>query len=176
MYLDAERHSGPVWTTTTSDPRITPLGRFLRATHLDELPQLINVVAGEMALVGPRPERPEFAQVLAEEIPGYLDRLHVLPGVTGLAQLNLPPDTDVESVRRKLLLDLQYIGQASLGYDFRLLLATAAPLLGIRASAANRLLRVCAGGKLAQAETLVQRPVKLSDEHDEIIRAMTVRT
>src|SRR5205085_1127292 len=83
--------------------------RFLRRLHLDELPQLYNIVRGEMSLVGPRPERPEFVSVLARQVPGYLERLQVLPGITGLAQINLPPDCDVDSVRRKLLLDQEYI-------------------------------------------------------------------
>ena len=74
--------------------RVTPLGRVLRRLHLDELPQLLNILKGEMSLVGPRPERPEFVQVLTEAIPGYRSRLGVPPGVTGLAQLNLPPDSD----------------------------------------------------------------------------------
>ena len=84
MRCDAEVQTGPVWAKA-NDPRVTGLGRFLRKLHLDELPQLINVAKGEMALIGPRPERPEIVSVLAEEIPGYTDRLVVLPGVTGLA-------------------------------------------------------------------------------------------
>ena len=83
MRCDAEVQTGPVWAKA-NDPRVTGLGRFLRKLHLDELPQLINVAKGEMALIGPRPERPEIVSVLAEEIPGYTDRLVVLPGVTGL--------------------------------------------------------------------------------------------
>ena len=82
---------------------------MLRRFHLDELPQIINVLKGEMSFVGPRPERPEFVHVLAQSIPDYLKRLAALPGITGLAQLNLPPDTDLDSVRRKLALDLEYI-------------------------------------------------------------------
>ena len=98
MRQDAEVKSGPVWTTT-KDPRITRVGRFIRTLHLDEFPQLFNVLKGEMALIGPRPERPEFVDKLAREIPGYLDRLSVRPGITGLAQINLPPDSDLDSVR-----------------------------------------------------------------------------
>ena len=111
MRYDAEDKTGPVWAKA-NDPRITRLGRFLRKLHLDELPQLINVVKKEMSLIGPRPERPEIAAVLAEEIPGYTDRLVVLPGVTGLAQINLPPDSTLDDVRRKLVLDMKYIKQA----------------------------------------------------------------
>src|SRR2546425_895128 len=83
------------------DPPVTPVGRFLRATYLDELPQLWNVLLGDMSLVGPRPERPEFVPSLEQAVPCYHDRLLIRPGLTGLAQLQLPPDTDLESVRRK---------------------------------------------------------------------------
>jgi len=130
MRHDAEAKTGPVWTQPR-DPRVTRLGRFLRRVHLDELPQLFNVLRGEMVLVGPRPERPEFTQYLAREIPGYMDRCLVPPGITGLAQINLPPDTDVDSVRRKLVLDLQYIRTASLSLDLRILLCTSSRLIGL---------------------------------------------
>jgi lipopolysaccharide/colanic/teichoic acid biosynthesis glycosyltransferase len=103
------------------DPRIIPMGMLLRRLHLHELPQLLNILKGDMSLVGPQPERPEIVHVLAEAIPGYLDRLAVPPGVTGLAQLNLPPDSDLISVRRKLALDREYIEQAGLLLDMRLL-------------------------------------------------------
>jgi lipopolysaccharide/colanic/teichoic acid biosynthesis glycosyltransferase len=116
----AEATSGPAGTHTR-DPRITPVGHVLRRLHLDGLPQLLNILKGEMSLVGPRPERPELVHVLAEAIPGYLNRLVVPPGVTGLAQLNLPPDSDLMSVRRKLVLDREYIEQAGLLLDTRLL-------------------------------------------------------
>lgn len=129
MRFDAEATTGPVWTER-DDPRITWLGRLLRRVHLDELPQLINVVRGEMSLIGPRPERPEFTQYLARQIPGYLDRYSVLPGITGLAQISLPPDSDVDSVRRKLVVDLEYIRTASLAMDLRILLCTALRLMG----------------------------------------------
>ena len=99
MYHNCERLSGPCWSTA-NDCRITPVGRFLRRSHIDELPQLWNVLCGEMSLVGPRPERPELIPTLARSIPGYRHRLEVRPGVTGLAQIQLPPDTDLDSVRR----------------------------------------------------------------------------
>ena len=120
MRIDAEAKTGPAWSPTGGDPRVTRLGYWLRRLHLDELPQLFNVVRGEMSLVGPRPERPEFVEVLAEQIPGYLNRLMVQPGITGLAQINLPPDTDLDSVRRKLILDCEYIRSASSWLDFRI--------------------------------------------------------
>jgi lipopolysaccharide/colanic/teichoic acid biosynthesis glycosyltransferase len=130
MRIDAEAGTGAVWCKS-NDSRITPLGGFLRASHLDEFPQLWNVLRGEMSLVGPRPERPEFVSVLAAQIPGYLDRLAVPPGVTGVAQLNLPPDTDLNSVRRKLTLDLEYVEKASLLLDIRILVCTALRMLKI---------------------------------------------
>ena len=130
MRFDAEAATGPVWTQP-HDPRITFLGRILRKLHLDELPQIFNVLRGEMSFVGPRPERPEFVSVLAKVIPGYRQRLAVRPGVTGLAQVNLPPDTDLRSVRRNLVLDCEYIGSAGPGLDFRLFLCTAARLLRV---------------------------------------------
>ncbi len=113
MVVDAELRTGPQWSTR-NDPRITPLGRFLRRTHLDELPQLWNVLRGEMSLVGPRPERPEFVVQLERAIPRYSDRLLVRPGVTGLAQVQLPPDSDLASVRRKLACDLYYAQKTQL--------------------------------------------------------------
>lgn len=138
MVIDAEAGSGPVWTQSEGDPRITTLGRFLRKSHLDELPQLVNVVRGEMALFGPRPERPELVHVLADNVPGYLDRLAVKPGITGLAQINLPPDTDLESVRRKLFLDSEYIREASFWLEMRMFLWTGLRLCGVPSSLATR--------------------------------------
>jgi lipopolysaccharide/colanic/teichoic acid biosynthesis glycosyltransferase len=108
MRADAEAKTGAVWCAAHDD-RITPIGLILRATHIDELPQLINVVKGDMSLVGPRPERPEFVQNFERQIAGYAGRLLVRPGITGLAQLRLPPDTDLESVRNKLEFDLYYV-------------------------------------------------------------------
>ena len=130
MRQDAEAASGAVWCSQ-HDPRVTWIGTLLRKFHLDELPQLFNVLKGEMSLVGPRPERPEFVEVLSERLDGYRQRLAVPPGITGLAQLNLPPDTDLVSVARKLVLDLEYIEQASLWLEARLLVCTATCLVKI---------------------------------------------
>jgi lipopolysaccharide/colanic/teichoic acid biosynthesis glycosyltransferase len=130
MVHHAEAASGPVWTQKC-DPRITRLGRVLRKLHLDEFPQLFNVLRGEMSLVGPRPERPEFVSILSEQIQGYVARLVVKPGITGLAQINLPPDTDLGSVRRKLILDVEYITEAGPLLDLQVMLCTAARLLGL---------------------------------------------
>jgi exopolysaccharide biosynthesis polyprenyl glycosylphosphotransferase len=125
MVADAERHTGPV-LAMANDPRITNIGAFLRATRLDEFPQLFNVLRGEMSLVGPRPERPHFVQQFREQIPGYEFRLAVKPGVTGLAQVFGRYSTTAE---RKLRFDLTYITQYSLLMDIRLLLSTIAVLL-----------------------------------------------
>ena len=130
MTHDCERESGPRWATP-HDPRITRVGRWLRRTHIDELPQLWNVLKGDMSIVGPRPERPEFIPVLAQTFPNYQYRLLVRPGVTGLAQVNLPADTDLASVRRKLAYDLYYISHLSLWLDLRLMLRTGFHLTGI---------------------------------------------
>ena len=138
MRVDAESTTGPVWTQRR-DPRVTVLGRVFRKLHLDEFPQLINVLRGQMSLVGPRPERPEFVCVLAKSVPGYVNRLSVLPGITGLAQINLPPDSDLESVRRKLALDLEYIERADAGLDVRMLLCTLVRVVGIPGELAMRL-------------------------------------
>jgi lipopolysaccharide/colanic/teichoic acid biosynthesis glycosyltransferase len=138
MVHNAEAGTGPTWATS-NDPRLTRLGYVVRKLHLDELPQLWNVVRGEMSLVGPRPERPEFTHWLATEIPDYLERLTVRPGITGLAQINLPPDTDLESVRRKLLLDLEYIRSAGPWLDLRMLACTAFRMIGLRGEIAMRL-------------------------------------
>jgi lipopolysaccharide/colanic/teichoic acid biosynthesis glycosyltransferase len=137
MRVDAESATGPVWTQL-GDPRITPVGRWIRKLHLDEFPQLINVLRGEMALIGPRPERPEFTQKLALALPEYLDRLAVRPGITGLAQINLPPDTDLDSVRRKLVLDLLYVREGGLALDLRILACTFVRLLGVKGPRVTR--------------------------------------
>jgi lipopolysaccharide/colanic/teichoic acid biosynthesis glycosyltransferase len=139
MYDGAEAGTGPVWTVY-GDRRITLVGRFLRRFHLDELPQLINVIRGEMDLVGPRPERPEFAGVLAQQIPGYLQRLAVRPGITGLAQINLWPDETLDCVRRKLALDLEYLETANLSMDLRVLLCTLLRMFGVAGDRATRLM------------------------------------
>lgn len=151
MSLDAEATSGPVWAQQR-DPRVTWLGRLLRRLHLDEFPQLFNVVKGEMALVGPRPERPEFVARLARELPDYLDRLSVRPGITGLAQINLPPDSTLDDVRRKLVLDLEYVARGNLLFDVRIFLATFLRLFHIRTAVLLRLLGLRRSPVLLSAE------------------------
>lgn len=131
MRLDAEAGTGAVWSLP-GDPRVTLIGRFLRWSHFDELPQLVNILRGDMALIGPRPERPEIVADLAEKIPGYLERLDVLPGVTGLAQVSLPPDTDLQSVRRKTILDRRYAESVGPMLDLHILFCTAMMLFGLQ--------------------------------------------
>jgi lipopolysaccharide/colanic/teichoic acid biosynthesis glycosyltransferase len=130
MIHKAESLTGPRWSLP-GDPRVTRLGAFLRVTHLDELPQLLNVLRGDMSLIGPRPERPEFLPELEQSLPGYRKRLSVRPGVTGLAQVQLPADSDVSGVGRKLAYDLYYIRQLSPWLDLRLLLCTPFYALGV---------------------------------------------
>jgi lipopolysaccharide/colanic/teichoic acid biosynthesis glycosyltransferase len=124
MRHNCEKDSGARWARP-GDSRVTWMGHFLRLSHLDELPQLANVLLGHMSLVGPRPERPEFVPQLTAAVPGYADRLAVRPGVTGLAQLYLPADTDVESVRRKVVYDRWYVEHRTLWLDLRLIACTA---------------------------------------------------
>lgn len=108
MNLNAEAKTGAVWATE-SDPRITPIGRFLRKTRLDELPQLYNVLRGDMSLIGPRPERPGFYQKLETAIPFFAERTWGLkPGITGLAQVNQGYDQNIEDVRNKVAFDHAY--------------------------------------------------------------------
>jgi lipopolysaccharide/colanic/teichoic acid biosynthesis glycosyltransferase len=123
MRHNCEKQSGPCWSSS-GDSRVTPFGRFLRRSHIDELPQLWNVLRGDMSLVGPRPERPEFLPKLEEAVPLYRCRLLVKPGVTGLAQVQLPADTDMNSVRRKIAYDLFYVQHSNPWLDFRLFFAT----------------------------------------------------
>jgi exopolysaccharide biosynthesis polyprenyl glycosylphosphotransferase len=116
MYADAESQTGPVWSTE-DDPRITPLGKWLRKFRTDELPQLINVLRGEMSLVGPRPEREVFIRKLSDKIPFYAERLLVPPGITGWAQVMAPYAASIEDSRRKLQFDLYYIKHMSFFLD-----------------------------------------------------------
>lgn len=139
MVHECETGTGPVWSSA-GDPRVTRVGRWLRDTHLDELPQLWNVVRGDMSLFGPRPERPEIAEQIERWLPEYRDRLAVRPGIAGLAQVILPPDADLMSVRRKLAYDLRYIQRVGLLMDARVAFATVLHCVGVVASVASRLL------------------------------------
>lgn len=131
MIHECESLTGPKWSVP-GDPRVTPLGRWLRKLHIDELPQLLNVLRGDMSLVGPRPERPVFVAKLSRKIPHYPARHAVPPGITGLAQVYLPPDIEVADVERKLGFDLYYARHACLWLDLRILVCTALKVLGLR--------------------------------------------
>lgn len=123
MSADAEKHTGPIWSQE-GDPRITRSGRFMRKTRLDELPQLFNVLAGSMSLVGPRPERQVFIDELSEQIP-YFDQRHIVkPGLTGWAQINYPYGNTIEDALHKLQYDLFYIKSQSLIFDLSILFNT----------------------------------------------------
>jgi lipopolysaccharide/colanic/teichoic acid biosynthesis glycosyltransferase len=130
MYHQCERLTGPKWSVP-GDPRVTPVGRVLRACHVDELPQLINVLRGQMSLIGPRPERPEIAAQLARSIEDYNARSAVLPGITGHAQVHLPPDTSVADVRDKVRLDRYYLGRLSVWFDLVTLARTGLKVVGL---------------------------------------------
>jgi lipopolysaccharide/colanic/teichoic acid biosynthesis glycosyltransferase len=130
MVHDCENLSGAQWSKP-GDGRVTRVGRWLRRTHIDELPQLWNVLCGEMSLIGPRPERPEFLPQLEQVIPLYRQRLQVRPGITGFAQLQLPPDSDFESVRIKLAYDLYYMRHLGLLFDVTIYVGTILKLIGM---------------------------------------------
>jgi len=123
MYVDAEKYTGPVWSHK-DDPRVTAVGKVIRKIRIDEIPQMINVLKGEMSIVGPRPERPYFVEKLSEEIPYYKRRLKVRPGITGWAQVKHKYDESVEDVKIKLRYDLFYIENMSLRMDFKIIVRT----------------------------------------------------
>lgn len=129
MYENAEEETGPVWAQK-NDARVTPLGRMVRRIRLDEIPQLWNVMRGEMSLVGPRPERPFFVEQHVSAIPLYSRRHRVKPGVTGLAQVKWRYDNDLDDVRQKLKYDLFYIENMSLRMDAKILLQTTRTAVG----------------------------------------------
>ena len=122
MRIDAEKFGAQF--SSKNDPRVTPLGRIMRKTRLDELPQLWNVLKGEMSLVGPRPERPEFMERLSAQVPSYLDRLGLKPGLTGVAQVVNGYDNDIPGFRRKIVFDLLYLQNCSLWNDLKILVRT----------------------------------------------------
>jgi exopolysaccharide biosynthesis polyprenyl glycosylphosphotransferase len=119
MCQDAESKSGAVWASC-NDPRVTSIGKFLRLTRLDELPQLFNVLTGEMSLIGPRPERPEFAEKLSSEFISFKRRTEVKAGITGLAQVSNGYADSVDSYRKKLALDILYVNHRSLLLDLKI--------------------------------------------------------
>jgi lipopolysaccharide/colanic/teichoic acid biosynthesis glycosyltransferase len=122
MVTDAEKN-GAVWAEE-DDPRITPVGKILRKTHFDEFPQFFNILMGDMSVVGPRPERPEFVETLTEKIPFYRVRLAVKPGMAGWGLIHQGYGSSIEDALKKLEYDLYYIKHQSLGLDFQILLRT----------------------------------------------------
>jgi|TARA_R100000005_G_scaffold95109_1_gene75398 exopolysaccharide biosynthesis polyprenyl glycosylphosphotransferase len=123
MLDNAEKHSGPTWATK-DDPRVTKLGYWLRKLRIDEVPQFLNVLKGDMSLVGPRPERPHFVEQFSTQIPLYTRRLRVRPGITGWAQVKWKYDTSLDDVKEKTKFDLFYIENASLRMDAKILINT----------------------------------------------------
>ena len=123
MQVNAEADGKAVWAVK-SDPRVTPIGKFLRKTRLDELPQLLNVIRGDMNIVGPRPERPTIFADLRRTIPEYALRQRVKPGITGWAQINQAYDSTVDDVRRKVQFDLEYMRRQGLAHDLQIMTMT----------------------------------------------------
>jgi len=123
MKVDAEKYSGPVWATK-NDNRLIPGGDFLRKSKIDEIPQFINVLKGEMSIIGPRPERPFFVARLKDQIPGYEKRLRIKPGITGLAQVLHRADETIRDVRKKIKYDILYIKRMCLLTDMTILAKT----------------------------------------------------
>ena len=128
MYMDAEEQSGAVWATR-DDPRVTPVGQFLRRVRLDELPQLVNVIKGDMNIVGPRPERPSIFARLREDITEYPLRQLTRPGITGWAQINHTYDCNMDDVRTKVRYDLEYLQRQSLAEDLKIMVRTVPVML-----------------------------------------------
>jgi len=128
MRLDAEKDTGPMWAKE-DDPRLIKFGKFMRKSHVDELPQLFNVLKGEMSIVGPRPERPVFVDKLSGQIKEYNKRITVKPGITGLAQVWHKYDETLRDVKKKIKLDLLYIRKMCLWVDMRILALTVVAVL-----------------------------------------------
>ena len=138
MRVDSEPDGRPIWCRV-NDPRVTRMGKLLRKTHLDELPQLFNILKGEMSFVGPRPERPEIMSPLCESVRGYSHRLIVKPGLTGLAQIRHRADLHTGDVRKKVRYDLLYIRSWSLAADLMIMAGTVPMVLGITPDKLRRL-------------------------------------
>jgi lipopolysaccharide/colanic/teichoic acid biosynthesis glycosyltransferase len=147
MTHNCEAGSGAKWAEK-GDPRVTPVGRWLRRLHIDELPQLWNVLRGDMSLIGPRPERPEIIANIEKHLPDYRERLLVRPGLTGLAQIQLPPDNGLDDVRRKLVLDRCYVRLRTPWLDARIMAGTALYLAGVSFGTVRQLAGLPAGDEL----------------------------
>ena len=166
MGYNCEATTGGAKWSTYGDVRITPIGRIFRKLHIDELPQLWNVILGDMSLVGPRPERPEFVTPLSVSIPDYTLRLAVRPGVTGLAQIQLLPDTDLNSVRKKVAMDRCYIDNRGPWLDLRLIVGTAIYLVGFSYGRVSQLLALPRPRGAASREPSRMEPVTFSIAHE----------
>lgn len=164
MTHNCEATSGAVWARV-DDPRVTPLGRVLRDTHLDELPQLWNVLRGDMSLIGPRPERPELAAQIEQVVPEFPLRLAVRPGLTGLAQMRLPADRELKRVSYKLEQDLNYIRDIGPLMDLRIAFCTLLVFVESACGSLNRLIlgRIVEEGTFAAANDTVDAPLEQVD-------------
>jgi len=123
MKVDAEKGTGPVWASK-NDSRLIPAGKFIRKTHIDEIPQFINVIKGDMSIIGPRPERPVFVEQFKKDISDYSKRLEIKPGITGLAQVWHRYDETIDDVRKKIKYDILYIKKMCFWTDLRILART----------------------------------------------------
>jgi sugar transferase (PEP-CTERM system associated) len=153
MVADAEQQSGPMWSQT-SDPRVTKLGKILRRTGMDELPQMFNVLKGDMSFVGPRPERPHFVAELQQHIPYYAQRLVVKPGITGWAQVRYGYGATIEDAVEKLQYDLYYIKNMSVFLDLLIILSTIHKVLFAKVAVQN----VAQGPSLPQTPLVARAP------------------
>lgn len=165
MFHNCEWATGPVWSCKNDD-RVTRIGRVLRDTHLDELPQLWNVLRGEMSLVGPRPERVEIARRIEAKVPEFGLRVLVKPGLTGLAQLQLPPDVDISNIPHKLARDLLYVQHQGPMLDLRILISTAFHFVGTGCVCVSRMLLTGLGTSARQEMTQVEMP-NLTGRHSQ---------
>lgn len=168
MYQDCEALTGACWSLK-GDPRITPVGRFLRKTHVDELPQLWNILVGDMSLIGPRPERPEMIPGLEQAIPCYRRRLLIQPGLSGLAQVQLPPDTNMQSVRIKVAYDLCYLENMSFLLDCRILLATVCKVFGVPFDRIRRLCGLPGARSIEERYRPPARKTRLMSNHQTVL-------
>lgn len=123
MRMDAEKPNGAIWATM-GDPRVTPIGEIMRKYRIDELPQLFNVIRGDMNIVGPRPERPSIFSRLCDDIADYPQRQRAKPGITGWAQINQSYDRDINDVRSKVRYDLEYLQRQSVAEDLKIMART----------------------------------------------------
>ncbi|CAN5611375.1 hypothetical protein BH09PLA1_BH09PLA1_12390 [soil metagenome] len=169
MTHNCEATTGAIWSGPM-DRRVTRIGRFLRDTHLDELPQLWHVVRCEMSLIGPRPERPELVARIERVLPRYRDRLQIRPGLTGFAQIQHTADLSLDHVRRKLMYDLYYVREMSLWLDLRIAIGTGFYFLGMTLRAIGKL-AVRSHGHVVEKVIENEEPLQVEDEEKFQLRA-----